>query len=137
MLLALPNDELLVVATQLLSLDVPSVLRLRQACKALHSKLQPIEEAVQRRRLRWVLQHTRTLVISEDECSLTVCAPRSDDHWVPHSHDHWGSGSLLPTAGTSAWKVRVQGDDFDFESVLEIGVTDALAVHAWGLDLAS
>ena len=69
-LLALPDDLLLAVARHALAAELPSALRLLQACTALRARLGVVQAEATARRLCWVEEGMVGHAISADRLSL-------------------------------------------------------------------
>jgi len=109
------------------------LLRTCQASQSFHSKLREVQRLAERSRATWVQElSAKQINISSDGRTLTVAG--HDDSVEP-----WVSGRLLPTTGTSAWKVRI-GKHEEKENDgngMWIGVCDADACYSWGVSLHS
>ena len=102
-LMAHGDGELLdLVAAAMLALDLPSVLRLSQACTALRGQLAAARAAAEARRLRWVEELTvmnaynvsnegRTLTMKNVMATMALAV-----------------GPLLPTTGRFSFSVRIE-----------------------------
>ena len=126
-LLLLPDELLVAAASVLLASDLPSVLRLRQACKTLRSKLEPVRAEAEARQLRWMPDATVGHSISNKYRTLTS---------VSTGEYPWAAATLLPTVGQSFWRVRVDVRANEEDGGMLLGVCDQAGNHAWGLDLA-
>ena len=76
-LLALPDDLLIAVARHALVADVPSMLRLLQACTALRARLGVLQAEANALRLCWVEEGMVTHAMSEDGLSLVRVTVRT------------------------------------------------------------
>ena len=115
----LPEELLYACAEQALAQDVPSLLRFLQSSRSLRNLFEPLRRQAEERRLRWEAALTTKHTISEDGCTLTKVGGN-------YSVASWAAGSLLPMAGKSAWKVRIEESDGN-EGLIWIGVCDAAA----------
>lgn len=104
-----------------------SLLRLAQSCKDLRAKLVSLlSEVVAKRRLFWEQESTRLHVLSDNGQALSM------DHTAHDGDASWATGSLLPTTGTSSWRMRVCSEGF---GGIYVGVCDAAARVSFGLCL--
>ena len=118
----LPEELLVHVARQLFRAPRGcwAAARLRQACKALKTVLQPIWEEMKRFRL---------------ERNLCVGVTIHRGEWRISNGgkaNSWACFGVLPAAGRSCWSVRI---DSTFKATGEfvVGVTDMTSRWAWGL----
>ena len=134
-LLSLPDELMLHAATLLLTDSLPSALRLCGANSALWSRLEPVRVAAAARRLQWVILSCPGILSSSGSsspaCSLSNCERTFTFNRGPVIGP-WTAGRLLPTSGTSSWRVRV-----DCQSTagggLCIGVCDEECRHHWSM----
>ena len=126
-LLSLPDEILLHAARLCLSASLPAAVRLAtQTCHTLRRALQPLPAEAERRRLRWQPSLTLRHAISSDGRLLTKTHANGQDCAC-------AAGPLLPTAGRSAWRLRVE--EADGEAAILVGVCDAAGRSEWGLNL--
>ena len=123
----LPEEVLLVVARICLAAQLPAAVRLAtQTCRLLCTGLQPVLVEASARRLQWLPLHTMRHAVSDDGRQLTKT----------HANGHdcaCAAGPMLPTAGKSAWRLRIVHWSADSDPF--IGVCDASGRSEWGLDL--
>jgi hypothetical protein len=129
-LLSLPSDERDEIFSLVLSMHLPSALRLCQTCSLLrHAAFVAEAEA---RRLHWWPELSCGVEINNEGCTAT----QTDNEDAFDGYYRCAVGSLLPTTGNSSWRVRV---DTCFEDAggqgLTIGVCDVQARCCWGLDV--
>lgn len=124
-LLSVPVELLLVVARHLLTDDLPSALRLRQACAGLRQKLAPMRQEAEQRRLQW-LPLRGGLSICED--GRTALQPNRHDTARPGVYPCtlWAMGELLPVGRKCRWTVRLLADPSEeFSGAINVGVCNA------------
>jgi len=146
-LLALPDELFLNIVTQHLTAYAPSadLVRLRQACRILRSRLESLRFQAQATQLRFVSDGPREdgtvgHMISNKGRELTSLAqvhPDSDDD-IPTIA--WAHATQLQTHGLSFWRVRIdkrihEVKGWDEQGGVMVGVCDVESRHAWGLDL--
>ena len=124
-MLSLPDDLLLKISKHVLTIDLPSALRLLQTCASLRMRLAASGAVANARRLRWEEAGMSRHAVSADGLSL----------WrgVAAAELPWAAGPLLPTVGQSSWTVRVA--DVIRIGWLYIGVCDAASLDSWSLFL--
>ena len=121
-----PGELLDLVAAATLAQDLPSALRLSQACTALRGRLAAVRAAAEARRLRWVEELTDMdrFTISDEGRALTKVAAGGGYFWA--------AGPLLPTAGRVSFSVRIEKSDENMGDMV-IGVCTADNTCGWGL----
>ena len=122
------DGELLdLVAAAMLALDLPSMLRLTQACTALRGRLAAVRAAAEARRLRWVeaLTDMNAYVVSNEGRTLT---------WKDHVMATMPAavGPLLPATGRVSFSVRIEKAHMSY-GFMTIGVV-GLSIGACGRD---
>ena len=119
-LLELP-EELLLKVSALLAIDLPSTLRLLQACTLLNARLASVREAAQAQRHKWLQMFTMRIQLSNGGRTATS----STSH---HTLASWTAGHMLPISMASSWHVRIdQGES----GQMNIGLCDAQRSYAW------
>jgi hypothetical protein len=129
----LPDEVLLLIGMHALSIQLLCSQRLRAVCQRMHATLDPVKTAALERRLQWLQDGwhvTENFEVSNHGTKLTLL----DQDGLADRHVAWAAGSLLPTQGTSSWKVRViktrGGNPFVF-----VGVCDAASRCKWCMRL--
>ena len=123
LLLELPDELLSHVATLLLDdIDLPSALRLIQACKALRSRLAQIQHAAGLRRMRWLPELTTGNGIEDDD-RTAICE---------RTMHTWAASNLLPTHGRVSWTVEMTSQSGTHN---ETGICNDVNTCAWTIDV--
>lgn len=125
------DGELLdLCATSTLAVDLPSLLRLCQACTTLRNRLAGVRATAEARRMRW------TEELSDTPFNLNINNERRTLTKVGQDRFVWGVGPLLPTEGRFSFSIRIEDyeDDEDTESgMMLIGVCNEAVNCTWGL----
>ena len=123
LLIELPDDLFQHVARFLLAKHLPTALLLRQASKGLRDKLEPSREAASKRRLNWIHEYS--------DPAATISSDRMRATLLDYSGTVFVVGTLLPSTGTSSWKVRMD-NSFAGEAKISFGVCDPSGCCSWG-----
>jgi hypothetical protein len=129
-ILDLVDEVMDLVGRATLANSLRDALRLCQTCRALHTKLEALRRLAEARRLRWLPDLTAKHAISDDGYRLTVLG--GGDKVEP-----WAAGGLLPTAGRSAWTIRIEQSRRNDGNGMWVGVCDTAARWGWGVSLYS
>ena len=130
-LLSLPEECHLLIARRALAVHLRSAVRMATCCSTFRKGLQPCLDEASARRLQWLATHTLRHDISRD--GLTLTKTHANGHDCAHA-----AGPLLPTTGTSTWRIRV--DQCSNDTIDEtgnnplLGVCDASGRSEWGID---
>jgi len=127
----LPDSLLEQVGHTALANGVRDLYRLRQACQTLRTKLEVVRLLAEMRRLSWLPELTAKQIHISNEGRTLTTATCTD------GIEPWVSGRLLPRAGKSTWKVRVDRSRSNDGNGIWIGVCDMEARCSWGLFLYS
>ena len=120
--LELPEALIQHTAQLLLAIDWRSALRLRQCCHALQTNAASVRQQAEKRRLQWDDELSTSCQIS---ChGRVVRATAATDAWV--------CGGLLPTTGTSRWRIYVDHTRGHMASIC-MGVCDHNLHRCWTL----
>ena len=94
---SLPEELMLIVARHALAARLPDALHLRQVCAAFLSKLGPVKEEAEARRLAWVPELTAWHTI-DGRCVHFWSAVGSGASWAAASRRSSGSSTTRPHA---------------------------------------
>ena len=123
---SLPDELIVHIGHCALSVSLPAVLRMEQTCQRFRGVLQPVRAAASELRLQWMPGASISTEISNHGCTIAT-----NDGASLHV-EPWGVGNLLPTAGRSAWSVRVEQSHWNQGDIV-IGVCDKDGICGWGV----
>lgn len=106
-------------------------LRLCQASRSVRIRLEAVRAHAAARRLCWLPSLSANHEISDSGRAMTVLPVRDD------SVEPWVAGGLLPTTGTSTWRLSVDKSKRNDGNGIWIGVCDETATCGWGVFLKS
>ena len=126
MLSALPEELLHHVYRAVLEIDVVCAVHIRRVCAAWHASLEHMCHSTERCfRLAWPLELAAQHSVSNAGTTLT--------NRTGFNNTPWAAGTLLPTAGRSSFRVRIELSKYDRGEAF-IGVCDGDVRCGWGLD---
>lgn len=132
----LPDDVLFAIARAALAMETRAAVQLCISSMTLSSRLDAIVQLARARRLCWQRELSMYHRVCGDARTLIADGLTADDGTTllvdanGNSHS-WAVGSLLPTAGTSRWSMKIERCA---NGRMVLGACDAAGVCGWGIE---